>query len=312
MRTTAGLRFLYRYMKYDKQPIALSLQLDLLKQRGLLVADEEKALEQLQSVSYFRLASYWRGMEEPGAANRRFQPGSSLDDVISLYLFDKKLRTLLFTAIQDIEVSMRTRVIQHFSLKYGAFWFMDASLFKDERIFKNCLENIQKEVSRSNEDFLKEHFAKYDEPPLPPVWKTMEVVSFGTLSKLYCDFCDVEVKKEVARSFGLPQYLYLESWMKCAVVLRNCCAHHARLWNRRFSWKPQLPKRLPLDWINVQSLRPIKLYAQLCYLAYLEQSIRPSSDFKQEIVSLLRDKPRSITKAMGFPTDWQEEPLWKE
>lgn len=302
--------FYIGHMKYDKQPIELSQQLDLLKQRGLLVTDEDRASEQLQSVSYFRLASYWRGMEDPGAANHRFRPGSSLDDVISLYLFDKKLRALLFTAIQDIEVSLRTRVIQHFSLKYGAFWFMDASLFKDKHIFQNCLENIQKEVSRSNEDFLKEHFAKYDEPLLPPVWKTMEVVSFGTLSKLYCNFSDVEVKKGVARSFGLPQYLYMESWMKCAAVLRNYCAHHARLWNRRFPIMPHLPKRLPLDWINVQALRPIKLYAQLCYLVYLEQSIRPNSDFKNEFVALLHDKPRSITKAMGFPAGWQDEALW--
>lgn len=299
-------------MKYDKQPIELSQQLDLLKQRGLLVADEEKALDQLQSVSYFRLASYWRSMEAPGAIDHLFQPGSSLEDVISLYLFDKKLRALLFTSIQDIEIALRTRIIQHFSLRYGAFWFMDASLFKDKPIFRNCLENIQKEVGRSNEDFLKEHFAKYDDPPLPPVWKTMEVVSFGTLSKLYCNFSDVEIKKGVARSFGLPQYLYLESWMKCAAVLRNYCAHHARLWNRRFPVMPHLPKRLPSAWMNTSALRPMKLYAQLCCLAYLEQSIRPSSDFKQEIVALLRDKPRSITKAMGFPTDWQEEPLWKE
>lgn len=38
---------------------------------------------------------------------------------------------------------------------------MDAGLSKDKWIFRNCLENIQKEVSRSNEDFLKEHFIKY-------------------------------------------------------------------------------------------------------------------------------------------------------
>ena len=231
MRTTAGLR-LYIGMKYDKQPIELPQQLDLLQRRGML--------------------------------------------------------------------------------KYGAFWFMDAGLFKDKSIFRNCLENIQKEVSRSNEDFLKEHFTKYDIPSLPPVWKTMEVVSFGTLSKLYGNFSDTEVKKEVARSFGLPQYLYLESWMKCAAVLRNYCAHHARLWNRRFPIMPHLPKKLPLEWIGISALRPMKLYAQLCYLAYMEQSICPNSDFKEGIIALLCDKSQTITKAMGFPKNWQEEPLWKE
>lgn len=299
-------------MRYDRQPIELSQQLDLLTQRGLKVADEEKALEQLHSISYFRLASYWRIMEDPDSIGHRFHSGSNLDEVIRLYLFDKKLRMLVFTSIQDIEIALRTRIIQHFSLKYGAFWFMDEGLFKDESIFRKCLENIQKEVSRSNEDFLKEHFIKYDAPSLPPVWKTMEVVSFGTLSKLYSNFRDTGVKKDVARSFGLPQYPYLESWMKCAAVLRNYCAHHARLWNRRFPIMPHLPKRLPLAWIGISVLRPMKLYAQLCCLVYLEQSICPNSDFKEEIIMLLRDRSKTITKAMGFPTNWQEEPLWKE
>lgn len=312
MRTTAGLRFLYVYMKYDKQPIALLQQLKLLEQRGLIIQNEEIALSQLQSISYFRLASYWHSMEVPNSDKHQFLPNSNFDDVIELYQFDKKLRTLVFTSIQDIEIALRTRIIQCFSLKYGAFWFMDVRLFKNESIFATCLENIQKEVNRSNEDFLKEHFKKYDEPSLPPVWKTMEVISFGTLSKLYCNFNDTGVKKQVAKSFGLPQYLYLESWMKCASVLRNYCAHHARLWNRRFPIMPQLPKRLPLKWIGTNCIRPIKLYAQLCCLAYWEQSINPNSQFKSGIKTLLSNTPQATLKAMGFPANWREEPLWKD
>lgn len=114
------------------------------------------------------------------------------------------------------------------------------------RLYEGCLDNIKKEVSRSNEDFIKEHSEKYTFPSLPPVWKTLEVVSFGTLSKLFCLFKDNRLKKQVAREFGLPQYTYLESWIRCIIVLRNCCAHHARIWNRRFALKPQLPNRLPL------------------------------------------------------------------
>lgn len=299
-------------MKYAKQPIALSQQLKLLEQRGLIIQNEETALSQLQSISYFRLASYWHSMEVPNSDKHRFLPDSNFDDVIELYQFDKKLRTLVFASIQDIEIALRTRIIQWFSLKYGAFWFMDVRLFKDEGIFANCLENIQKEVNRSNEDFLKEHFKKYNNPLLPPVWKTMEVISFGTLSKLYCNFNDTGVKKQVAKSFGLPQYLYLESWMKCASVLRNYCAHHARLWNRRFPIMPQLPKSLPLQWIGTKCIRPIKLYGQVCCLAYLEQCINPNSQFKSRIKALLSNTPQTILKAMDFPANWREEPLWND
>ena len=61
-------------------------------------------------------------------------------------------------------------MIQVFSMEHGAFWFMDSSLFKNAEFYEGCLDNIKKEVSRSNEDFIKEHSEKYNYPALPPVW----------------------------------------------------------------------------------------------------------------------------------------------
>ncbi len=310
MRTTVGLSF-FITMKYDKRPIDISQQLQLLQQRGLRILDIDEAVKILNSISYFRLASYWQTFEEHGIESHQFIQGCCFDEVVELYLFDKKLRGLIFSAIQDIEIALRTRIIHCFSLRYGAFWFMDSALFKNETIFNNCLDNINKEVKRSNEIFLKEHFEKYDEPSLPPVWKTMEVVSFGTLSKLFCNFKDVEVKKLVAKSFGLPQYAYLESWMKSISALRNCCAHHGRLWNKRLPFIPQLPTRLPLSWISLKPRQQFKLYAPICCMAYLEQSIKPKSTFTKEIVSLLSNLPTSALKHMGVPLEWEKETLWR-
>ena len=282
----------------------------MLKQRGLIVSDEDAALKQLASISYFRLASYWK-VFETDEATHRFASGTRLEDVISLYTFDRELRSIIFTAIQDIEVALRTRIIHFFSLSHGAFWFMDASKFNNQNIFQTCLDNIQVELSRSKEEFLQEHFAKYSSPSMPPVWKTLEVVSFGNLSKLYANMKDVEVKKKVAKSVGLPQYTYLESWMRSLTVLRNCCAHHARIWNRRYPAMPQLPRRLPLTWVDTEHIRPMKLYAQLCTLLYLEQSITPNSQIKDRLLSLLKAYPNTITRQMGFPRGWENEPLWQ-
>ncbi|WP_366910236.1 Abi family protein [uncultured Bacteroides sp.] len=38
---------------------------------------------------------------------------------------------------------------------------------------------------RFKEEFVQEYFAKHDNPQFPSAWKTLEHVSFGTLSKLY-------------------------------------------------------------------------------------------------------------------------------
>ena len=197
-------------------------------------------------------------------------------------------------------------------MRYGAFWFADERLFKDSRQFAENISSIRKEVARSKEDFIVEHFVKYNSPEFPPVWKALEVVPFGTLSKLYCNLKDRGVKKTIAREMGIPNHLSMESWIKCCSTLRNYIAHHARLWNRNFPFVPQLPDRLPFAWISSRNFPPTKLYAQLCILLYLENRIHPDSGFLPALVRLLTAQPQVDVCAMGFPEGWKEEELFRE
>lgn len=296
-------------MIYSKQPIDFPKQVSILKARGLVIEDENTAFEYFSSISYFRLASYWKPFEiDP--ISHKLAKGITLDDVLSLHSFDCELRNIIFSAIQDIEIALRTRIIHIFSLTHGAFWFMNKTLFNDPDIFTKCFASLQNEVSRSKEDFIQDHYKKYDTPSMPPVWKTLEVASFGTLSKLFCNMSDVSVKKKVAISFALPQYKYLESWMRCLTVIRNCCAHHARIWNRRFPWKPQLPQKLPLNWVELENVLPMKLFAILSVILYFEQSIVSGSSVKERLEKLLSNQTRFRLKSMGFPENWQKQPLW--
>lgn len=297
-------------MDYDKLPISIDEQLEKLRKNGLIIEDSSTALFHLSNVSYFRIESYLRSMEVYG--QKRYKPNSTFERAVRLYLFDKDLRATLFNSIQDVEVSLRTKMTQIFSMKHGAFWFTDASLFKDETFFNGCLATIEKELSRSNEEFIKEHTAKYSRPPYPPAWKTLEIVSLGTLSKPFCLFKDTSLKKVIAREYALPQYTYLESWIRSITMLRNCCAHHARVWNRRFAQMPLLPEKLTKPWITTRE-KPMKVYHQLCILLYLEQSIEPKSDIKYLLSELFREYEDVIDlQEMGFPINWEDEPLWRE
>lgn len=90
----------------------------------------------------------------------------------------------------------------------------------------------------------------------------------------------------------------------------NACAHHARIWNRRFPTMPIMPKYLPSQWVITGNFRPNKLYPQLCCLAYLEQSIAANGSFSKRLLKLI-DKSESVnTRSMGFPQEWKNEPLW--
>ena len=92
----------------------------MLKERGLIIKDEKQALEQLRIISYFRLANYLRPMEQD-KEKHTFKPNSTFENALNLYYFDKELRALIFTVIQSIEIALRTKIIHHVSLKYGAF-----------------------------------------------------------------------------------------------------------------------------------------------------------------------------------------------
>ena len=297
-------------MNYNKLPIDYPQQIAILKQRGLVINDETYALRQLGIISYFRLASYWRPMEAD-KVNHIFKPNSTFENAVSLYYFDKQLRAMLFTLIQSLEIALRTKVIHHVSMKYGAFWFTDESLCRNAQLFATNLSHIQTELNRSKEDFLQEHYTKYSNPKFPPVWKTLEVVSFGTLSKLFDNLSDNFLKKVIATEFNLPHRKFLDSWVKCASVLRNIIAHHARIWNRKFPYKPLLPQHLPDKWIDTTNTREEKIYAQLCVLKYLENAIHPHNRFSENLKKLIASYPNIDIKAMGFPTNWENQPLWK-
>lgn len=297
-------------MRYSKQPLDYSEILDLLESRGLIIKDRNKAIDCLKVVSYFRLDNYFHPMESD-KVRHIFKPNSTFENAMDLYRFDCDLRELIFTAIQAAEIALRSKMIHHISLQYGAFWFTDESLFRDSNIHHKCLEQIRQELRRTREEFIIEHLAKYTEPEFPPVWKTLEVTSFGTLSKLFCNFADNKIKKRIAREFNLPQHVVLESWIKSAVVLRNYLAHHSRVWNRKFPIKPQMTTPLRGDWVTPPVGNYDKLYSQLCYLQYLLNVIRPYNNFSMRLKVLLTEHPNVDIAAMGFPQNWLNEPLWR-
>lgn len=272
------------------QAITTELQIDILKERSLLIDDVRQAIKVLDIISYFRHAGYWRHFETAQTPHQ-FKKSSCFSDIVSQYSFEKQLRVLLFIAIQTIGVSVRTKIIKHFAFEFGTFWFMDESYAPNETRLAANLAVVRKEVSRSHDDFITEHFRKYSEPDLPPIWKTLEFIPMGTCFKLYFNFSDASAKHAVVREFGLNHHKFLRSWLECLAVLRNCCPHHSRLLNRVFPVKPVIPMRMPNSWITDFSFCEQTLYPQLCYVVYWLNSIPSSNTFVADFKQLLSKYP---------------------
>ena len=294
---------------FPKVALTYEAQLQLLKDRGLSVDDEPKALFLLEKISYYRLSGYWF----PLLANKKdhfFKPSATFETAFKLYCFDKELRKLFISELEKIEVAIRAKMIYVLSHEYGPFWFQDAALFRDPVSHARTLSKIGDEYSRSDEEFIVAFKDKYCNP-LPPSWMILEITSFGTLSMLYKYLKPGRSKRNIAHYFGLSDRVF-ETWLHSIVYLRNVCAHHTRLWNRAMSIRPQIPITPLKIWINNTAIPNNKTYFMLSMIKYLLLTVNPGNSFTVKITDLLEKYPNIDVLAMGFPADWTDEELWQK
>lgn len=294
---------------YGKTALTYPDQLARLKSRGLVVADDAKALHLLKQISYYRLsANLYPLLEEPKSAHL-FKSGATLETAFRLYCFDRELRKIVAAELEKIEVAIRSQLVYFMAHRYGPFWISDAANFRPGFQHARMLAKIEPELTGSDEEFMRAFWAKYSDPH-PPCWMTAEIVSFGVISRLYQNLRDISVKQQIADGFALP-YRVFESWTHALVYLRNICAHHARLWNREFQIRPQIPRSPRAQWLVNSSVTNDRSYFMMSMIVYLLNSVNSRHRFRQKFQALLAKYPNVDPLAMGFLPDWKTEPLWQ-
>lgn len=302
-------------MIYSKQVTTIDDQIDQLRTRGLIIPDDAVAKLYLLNISYYRLAGYWWPMQAD-KVNHLFKPNSNFDNVIALYNFDRELRLLLFDVIERIEIGLRSKMVYHPSHEYDPWWFQKPELFIDSRELVKTLASVEKELDRSKDVFIKDHLKRYKTDfRFPPAWKTLEITSFGSLSKLYGNLKPtVKAKDIIAAEFKTVNHTYLPSWLLSIAQIRNICAHHGRLWNKNLPGRPNLLPKPPAPWLN--NVPPVNehhmLYIHICCMKYLLDVVSPEHHCKERVSDLFQKYPNVDLKALGFPVNWHEEPLWQK
>jgi len=298
-------------MNYTKPAVSIADQILRLKERGLSILDEEKATSYLGNISYYRLRAYTYPFQDNDNPDHPFINKIGFEDIINLYVFDRQFRLFVLDAIEKIEISMRTQVIYQWAMSYGGHWHLDSSLFRNSVQFANDFNRLQQEVDRSVETFIKHYKSKYTNPKEPPCWMALEVSSFGLLSLIFRNLKFGKEKKAITKYYGLPDVAILENWMHSFSNIRNICAHHGRLWNRRLTAHIKLPNRPKNPFINNKHLLPYKIYASLCCMKYVLDIISPNNTFKERLKNLMEICPLAQEKEMGFPSNWANENFWK-
>lgn len=296
-------------MKYTKLPVLISEQIAKLKERGLSIADEQRAAHYLSNISYYRLRAYTYPFQDNDNSDHPFIKKVSFDEIIQLYVFDRQLRLLVFNAIEKIEIAFRTQIIYHYALAHGSHWHLNPALYSDSSYFVDHISSLNKEINRSNETFIKHYKTKYTDPKEPPCWMSLEVTSMGLLSKLFSNLKNDATKDEIVKHFGLKSVEVLQSWMYCFSIIRNICAHHGRIWNRRMP-PVKLPKKCLHQFLENPNIYANKVYAYISCIQYVLNIISPQHDFKRCLLDLMQRCPLLQEKEMGFPANWQKEKIW--
>jgi abortive infection bacteriophage resistance protein len=298
-------------MNYNKKAVSIADQVAKLKARGLAIPDEPKAASYLSNISYYRLRAYTYPFQDNTDPNHPFTSKISFDEIINLYVFDRQFRLLVLDAIEKIEISMRTQVIYHWAMSHGSHWHLDGNLFRNSVQFAKDYTRLHQEVDRSVETFIDHYKTKYTNPPEPPCWMSLEVSSFGLLSLIFRNLKLGPEKKAVTKYYGLNDVGVMESWMHSFSNIRNICAHHGRLWNRRLTAHIKLPTHTANPFIQNRNVYPYKVYAALCCMKYVLDIISPGHSFTKKLIDLMSNCPLAQEKEMGFPAKWQDGKFWQ-
>lgn len=148
-------------MQYDKPALTIAAQVARLKQRGLVFTDDARVAHYLTHIGYYRLSAYWLPFELPAPAgaprSHAFQPGTTFEQVLSLYIFDRQLRLLVMEAMERIETAIRTHWAHALAKRYGPHAHMASGLFKSPWQHASDIARMASDLQDSSETFIAHH-----------------------------------------------------------------------------------------------------------------------------------------------------------
>lgn len=199
------------------------------------------AARKIEAVGYERLRIYFLSRRDQ--PNRTFRTGTTYQDILRLYDCDARLRALTFKAVGRFELAFRNTLSEALSGRFGSHPYYDRAAFKSAEAHNQALSQVIRSFDGSKDERAKHYRQTYDSPALPPIWTLKEFLTFGGAARLYAALAG-PLREDVAKTFGVPRLPVFDNWVMCLVDLRNVCAHHDRLFNRRFQKQLQ---RLPRE-----------------------------------------------------------------
>ena len=279
----------------EKIPATPNEQIKKLRERGCVINDENLARETLKYINYYRLSNYFVPFS---VSKNKYEAGTTFEKILRIYEMDRKLRSILLAALEEVEITLRAAVSNYHALKYGALGYLNPSSFDRAHNHQSFVARINHLIESNEEREFVKHYKKQHEGKFP-LWVVMELFSFGTLAFFYKDMHNAD-KKALANDFFQCSPSELDNWAFCLNELRNYCAHYNRLYGNRFPVLPRTPKDFEPELEN----------DVFGYIIVLKQLYHDKANWNERVVkpiSRLLKKNADVARIsdLGFPEDWE-------
>lgn len=297
----------------------LDEQIEILENKGLKINDYYEAKKILFRENYFFINGY-RHLLMKQNGKSQFIEGSTFEELYSIFIFDRKMRNIMFKYILVIENNIKSITSYQLSKKYGyrEKEYLNAKNFRNDSLKASQVNDVISKMKRQINKNAKQHSATahyVNNYGYIPLWVSVKVLSFGIISELYTILKE-EDRSEIADFYNLSPKT-LEIYLSILANYRNLCAHEDILYDHttqrkildsRFHVKLDIPK-VEEEYIYGKN----DLYSVVIILKQM-LSDREFTDFINEIgyeIDILEGKlfsveTKKILNRIGFPNNWRD------
>ena len=303
----------------DKQFKNLDEQIQIFKSKGLIIDDEEYAKQVLLRENYFFLTGY-RHVFMQSDNPREYIPGTTFEELYSLFLFDRKFRNLIFKNLLIIENNTKSIISYQLSKKYG---YKENEYLKPQN-FDNTPEKTKQvadlikkmkrqiRINGGQHSATQHYISNYGYIPL---WVLVKVLSFGIVSEFY-SILKPDDRKSIADVYNLSVE-DLSNYLPMLANYRNVCAHEDILYENKTQRTVNNTVYHALLGIKKQDGEYERGRNDLFALFIILRQMLSSDDVKNlisEMGDLLENLEYNLNTItidkvldrMGFPYNWKE------
>lgn len=297
----------------------LDEQIEILQCRGLIVNDVDKAREILLRENYFFISGY-RHLFMRSAKDNEFIKGTTFDELYATFVFDRRIRNIMFKYILIIENNMKSIISYQLSRKYGIKEkdYLNPKNFTQDGIKARQVNDVLNKMKRQIRVNGKQHAATLhylSNYGYIPMWILVKVLSFGIISELF-NILKVEDSYNIAEHYDLqPETLSI--YLSLLSNYRNVCAHEDILYDHRT--QRSIPDSIYHYHLDIDMTDDEYNYGKndLFALVIIMKQMLQENEFHDLIyeigyeIDVLDGKVNSvplnlILNKIGFPNNWRE------